>query len=269
MGRDVDRDHEFGAHLARVMDRDRRREAAVDVLARADLDRLEHRRHRARRAHRRAGVAAAKENSFAAVEVGRGDAERDPHLLDVASVGLVADETRQRLAADQAAAGIRPVGEGGLVHRVGDGREVAPVLARREQRGDQATRRRADDQVGRETVLLERLDDADMGEATRRPAAERQADARPTRAAATTGGGNAADAADAGLRRRCRARDSRLGRAGASRQRQGPEAAAGCEQAAQQGSPIGRDGRIAAPGRRYFLMPHSEYTPDEYVVRAV
>ena len=34
--RDVDRDHELGAHLARVMHRDRRREAAVDVLARAD-----------------------------------------------------------------------------------------------------------------------------------------------------------------------------------------------------------------------------------------
>ena len=125
--RDVDRDHELRAHLARVMDRDRRREAAVDVLALADLHRLEHRRHRARRAHRRAGVAAPEQDAFAAVEVGRGDAERDPHLLDVAPVRLLADELRERLAADQAAARIRPVGEGGLVHAVGDRRQLAPA----------------------------------------------------------------------------------------------------------------------------------------------
>ena len=88
----------------RVVDGDRRREAAVDVFAGADPHRLEDRRHRARRTHRRAGVAALEQDAGAAVEVGGGDAQRDAHLLDRAVVGLVADELRQRLAADQAAA---------------------------------------------------------------------------------------------------------------------------------------------------------------------
>jgi hypothetical protein len=48
----------------------------------------------------------------------------------------------------------------------------------------------------------------------------------------------------------------RLGRARAARQRQRAQAAAGREQAAQQRPPLGGHGRIAAPGRRYFLMPH-------------
>ena len=49
------------------------------------------------------------------------------------------------------------------------------------QRRDQAAGRRAGDQVGPDARLLEHLDHADVGEAARRAAAERQADARRAR----------------------------------------------------------------------------------------
>ena len=56
---------------------------------------------------------------------------------------------RERLAADQAAARVRPVGEGGLVHRVGERGQLGAALARRVERRDQAAGRGADDEVGR------------------------------------------------------------------------------------------------------------------------
>ena len=164
-----------------MMDRDRRREAAVDVLARADLHRLEHRRHRARRAHRGAGVAALEQDRLAAVEVGGDDAERDLHLLDVTvpvlsrtNFASASPRIRPRPGYDQSANAVSSIASAIVA-------SSRAALARGEQRGDEAAGRRADDEIGRQAVLLERLDDADVREAARGAAAERQADARPSR----------------------------------------------------------------------------------------
>ena len=78
---------------------------------------------------------------------------------------------------------------------VGERRQLAAALARGIERRHQAAGRGADDEVGRDAALLEHLDHADVGEAARRAAAERQADARrPWRGGAArrrrrTGGG--------------------------------------------------------------------------------
>ena len=53
-----------------------------------------------------------EQDGLAAVEVGGDDAQRQLHLLDAAPAGVLAHVARQRLAADQPAAGERPVGDG-------------------------------------------------------------------------------------------------------------------------------------------------------------
>ena len=106
--------------------------------------------------------------------------------------------------------------------------------------------RRADDQVGREAVLLERLDHADVGEAARRAAAERQADARPARRRRAADGGAAAAARAGDGRGGCR-------RAAGARWRSRP--GRGRRSGGQPGQPLA-PGRRA--GRRSFLMPHRD-----------
>ena len=63
-----------------------------------------------------------------------------------------------------------------------------PLRPEVEQGGDEAAGRRADHQVGRQAVLLERLDHADVGEAAPRAAAQSQADARAARGSGGGGG---------------------------------------------------------------------------------
>ena len=100
------------------------------------------------------------------------------HLLDAAPAGVLAHEARQRLAADQPAPGKGPVGDGALVHRLRQSRQISTTLARRVQRRHQAAGRGADDQVRPDAGLFEHLDHSDVGEAARRSATQRQADER-------------------------------------------------------------------------------------------
>jgi hypothetical protein len=69
-----------------------------------------------------------EQDRLAAVQVGGHDAQRQLHLLDAAPAGVVADEARQRLAADQAAPGKGPVGERVLVHLAGQHGQFGATL---------------------------------------------------------------------------------------------------------------------------------------------
>mmetsp|Transcript_10639 Transcript_10639/g.43607 ORF Transcript_10639/g.43607 Transcript_10639/m.43607 type:complete len:362 (+) Transcript_10639:2527-3612(+) len=174
---DVHRDHQLGAHVTRETHRHRRHEATVHILALADAHRLEHRRHRAGGAHRGAGVAAAEQDRGAVGQVGGDDAQWQGHLLDRLAGGLVADEARQRLAADQSPQREGPVGDRPFVHRLGQRLHLLAALAGGIQRGHQAAGRGAGHQVDLDAAFLQHLDHADVGETARGAAAECQADA--------------------------------------------------------------------------------------------
>ncbi len=105
-----------------------------------------------------------------------------PSGMRMRSIGMPArlliDIAGQRLAADHAAKGKGPIGDGRLVHAFGKRCQLRWRLARGIQRRDEAAGGGARNEVGLDAVFLQHLDHADMGKAACRPSAKGQADPR-------------------------------------------------------------------------------------------
>ena len=85
----------------------------------------------------------------------------------------------KRFAAQQPAARKAPVGDRRLGHRRRQRADLRALQPGRPQRADQAAGRGAGHQLGPDARLVQALDDADVGEATRGPAAQGQDQDQP------------------------------------------------------------------------------------------
>ena len=142
------------------------------------LHRLKHRRHGARRPHRKPGVASAKQDGFTAVEVCRHNAQRQRHGLNQLARHLRVDIARHRLPPQHAAVEQRqcPVGQHGLFHGFGNLLQLRAIFATGINGGDQAAGRRTRHQIHLDARFFQHLNHPDVGEPAGRPAAQRQAD---------------------------------------------------------------------------------------------
>jgi len=181
VGIEIDGDDQPGAERARRRHRHRVHECAVDQPAAADAHRREDAGQGVGRAQRLDQPAACQPDLMACVEFRRNRREVRRQLLDacVLQTGLeclgevvAADETRARQVDVE------------VSHDAADAEAARPLfqrieLLRGEAAADHGADRSADDHVRHDAVRREDAHHADMSEATRRAAAERQTDGRP------------------------------------------------------------------------------------------
>ncbi len=210
--RDVHRNHDVDVHLPRRPDGHVVEEPSVHEQAAVNRHRREDPRHRHRRPHGLGQDAAAEHDALGLVDVERHAAERRRQIVEGRERGV-----GQREAIDQKGDALPRVQAAWQPEPSADpefdaGREGAPILLAPERlvlerrlgrqhgvpagfaghgadvaygdsRGvrpaDEAAHARAGHRVDRDAVLLEPLQHADVGQAARAPAAEREADARP------------------------------------------------------------------------------------------
>ena len=134
--------------------------------------------HRTGRADRGARVAPLEQDRLPAVEVAGHDAQRQWHLLDASPARLIAHIARQSLATDQPAPRKGPIGQGRLVHRLGQTGQFDTILARSPERRHQAAGGGAHHQIRSNARRLQRLDHADVSESAGGAPTQRQADPR-------------------------------------------------------------------------------------------
>ena len=174
---DIDRDDQFGAHLAGVSDRYRRDQSTIHIVAAGNAHWLKQGRHGTGGAHCGSCVPALEQYALASTQVSGHNAQRKLHLLNQAAIDLAIDIARQRLTAQQTPAEKRqgPVGKSGFIHGFGQALQLGSILAAGIKGSHQTAGRGTGDQVGANARLLQNLDHTDMGEPARRPPAQGQA----------------------------------------------------------------------------------------------
>ena len=175
--RDVHRQNHLGPHVARLLHRHGRHQAAIHILAPGNAHRRKQARYGAGCAHRLRDISPAEQDALPGREVGGQHPQGKRHVLDRPAIHRLTHIPRQRIAAQQATAqdGQGPVGQGHLVHAHGHPLQLGGGFAAGVERSNQAAGRGAGQHIGTDAVFLQHLDHAHMGEAARRPAPQREA----------------------------------------------------------------------------------------------
>ena len=189
IGVEVDCDDDARAEGARRRDRDRVDQRAIDQPTPAKPDRRENSGKRIGGAQRQRERAPRQPDFMAGADLGRDRRETHWQIFDRRVADRLFEPSREAAAADQAGTADPDVE---IAEDAAQRQGARPALqlielAVRIATADQRAHRGADDDVGKDAVLAEGMDDADVGEAARRAAAEDEPDRWPRAAFGNNG----------------------------------------------------------------------------------
>ena len=190
IGVEIDCNNDAGAEGARRRDRDRIDQRAIDQPAPAKPHRRENAGERIGGAQRQREHASRQPDFVTGADLGRDRGETHRQIFDRVLPIACSSRSRQPAAADQAGTADADVEIAeDAAQRQGARPDLQLIeLAVRIAAADQRAHRGADDDVGNDAVLAQGVDDADMGKAARRAAAEDEADRGPPAACRNNNG---------------------------------------------------------------------------------